>query len=313
MANWLINLNWEHNIEIWRNCRQHGRAAIGWGRLSDDQEDDDTAFRKALSYLREMELGDRVIAFLKDRRLGCWGTVTKPYDPSVRDPQFAIGSADADFARVVHVQWVNDDNPPPDQAARMRPADVVGFQYLSTINRLNDDAFEKLRAILADRARWEPLYENEEAQADDATSKDDSESVDDEWHAPLREAALRSLLARDLSLIEPGLKPLDGQRGAEEFPAGEAGRIDLLCVDAGNNPVVIELKRDDSSDHVVGQLARYMGYVAENHLQPGRLVRGIIVAHSHDERLRLALRAVPNTEVFTYTVKVELHRSPVTR
>lgn len=172
----------------------------------------------------------------------------------------------------------------------MRSDEVTGFAFLSTINRLRDEAFDRLHGILADRARWEPLHELEESQADDAKAVEEEE---DEWHAPLREAALRRLLARDLSLIEPGLKPFDEQHGAEEFPTGDAGRIDLLCMDAKGNPVVVELKRDDSSDHVVGQLARYIGFVIEKHLPPGRQVRGIIIAHAHDEQLRYALKAVP--------------------
>ena len=128
MANWLINLNWEHNIEIWLNCRRQGRVAIGWTELTDDQQDEISAFRKALTYLREMEAGDRVVAFLKDRRLGAWGTVTKPYDPTVFDPQLGAGSEEPDFARVVGVRWDEASCPPLGQAARMLPSDATGFQ-----------------------------------------------------------------------------------------------------------------------------------------------------------------------------------------
>lgn len=114
MANWLINLNWEHNIEIWQNCRFHGRAAIGWNKLTDEEEDKVPAFQRALLYLREMDEGDRVIALLKDRRLGCWGTVTKRYDPKVFDPQLAPGSDKPKFGRVVHVRWDVAGSPPPE-------------------------------------------------------------------------------------------------------------------------------------------------------------------------------------------------------
>jgi RecB family endonuclease NucS len=188
----------------------------------------------------------------------------------------------------------------------MLTSDATGFQYLSTINRLDGDVFERLQRILADRTRWEPLHELEENQADDAVA---SREPEDDWHAPLRENALRSLLARNLSLIEPGLMPFDENHGAEEFSVGEAGRIDLFLKDAKGNPVVVELKRDGSSDQVVGQLTRYMGFVADKYPAPGLRVRGIIIAHALDERLRLALKVVPTTEVRTYTVNVELKRA----
>src|SRR5207302_5283348 len=118
------------------------------------------------------------------------------------------------------------------------------------------------------------------------------------------------MLAVDLAQIEPGLRPFDEDRGCEEWSAGEAGRIDLFCRDVQGNPVVIELKRDNSSDVVAGQLARYMGYVSQHNLESGRRVRGIVVAHEINERLRLALKVIPNTEAVTYSVQIRLARPP---
>jgi RecB family endonuclease NucS len=124
---------------------------------------------------------------------------------------------------------------------------------------------------------------------------------------PLRESALRRILARDLSLVEPGLKPFDPERGAEEYSV-EVGRMDLFCRDKDDNPVVIELKKDDACDAVVGQLARYMGYVGEHHLPPGGRVRGIIISHDADETLRYAIKAVAGAELLTYEVEVRVHK-----
>ena len=50
----------------------------------------------------------------------------------------------------------------------------------------------------------------------------------------------------------------------------------------------------------------------ENHLGKGKIVRGIIVAHDADERLRLALQAIPNVELKLYNVDVTI-RSPEKR
>lgn len=303
MANWLINLNWSFRIEIWTNCRKNGKAAIGWMHWSEDEIENLTSFRKANGYMQKMQVGDRVVSFLKDRRLGGWGTVTKPYDGSVFDPQLG----ESDFGRVISVRWEEKNNPPPGQAARMRPEDVYGFTCLSSVNPLKDEPFERLKKILADKSRWEPIAELSEEQ--EAEEEEAPAQIAEEWRAPIRESVLRKILAQDLSCLEPGLIPFDSKASPEEVPVGEAGRIDLLCKDKSGNVVVVELKRDSSSDQVVGQIMRYMGYVTKNHLPKGKSVRGIIVAHEADEKLRFALLALPNVELKLYDVEVTIRKS----
>lgn len=69
------------------------------------------------------------------------------------------------------------------------------------------------------------------------------------------------------------------------------GRTDLMCLDERDDFVVLELKAVHSSDSVVGQLLRYMGYVRENWAEKGgKKVRGIILTPSYDEQLRLAAK-----------------------
>jgi len=69
------------------------------------------------------------------------------------------------------------------------------------------------------------------------------------------------------------------------------GRTDLICRDKDNNFVVLELKAVQTSDYVVGQILRYMGYVRENMAnEEGVKVKGIIITPSYDEQLRLAAK-----------------------
>lgn len=69
------------------------------------------------------------------------------------------------------------------------------------------------------------------------------------------------------------------------------GRTDLICLDKQDDFVVLELKAVHSSDLVVGQLLRYMGYIRENWAEKaGKKVRGIILTPSYDEQLRLAAK-----------------------
>ena len=87
-----------------------------------------------------------------------------------------------------------------------------------------------------------------------------------------------------------------------EYPTS-IGRIDLLARQRdGTDYLVIELKRDQSSDDTVGQVLRYMGWVEEELLDAGSSVLGLIIAHSGDERLRYALRKAPDVDLRLYEV-----------
>lgn len=89
------------------------------------------------------------------------------------------------------------------------------------------------------------------------------------------------------------------------------GIIDFLCRNESNGDYwVIELKRGQSSDAVVGQVLRYMGWVRAN-LAGSNDVRGLVIAHEQDERLRYAVSVVPSVEAWTYQVKFEFNREGV--
>jgi hypothetical protein len=81
------------------------------------------------------------------------------------------------------------------------------------------------------------------------------------------------------------------------------GRTDLICLDEQENFVVLELKAVHSSDSVVGQLLRYMGYIRENWAEKsGKKVRGVILTPSYDEQLRLAAKEA-NTQVLRVRIQ----------
>ncbi|MDR4498413.1 MAG: endonuclease NucS [Candidatus Scalindua sp.] len=72
------------------------------------------------------------------------------------------------------------------------------------------------------------------------------------------EKDLQNFLAKNLSLIEPGLTLyMEEEISGIEFPVGNRF-IDILAIDSNNNYVVIELKVSRGYDRVVGQILRYM-------------------------------------------------------
>jgi RecB family endonuclease NucS len=80
----------------------------------------------------------------------------------------------------------------------------------------------------------------------------------------------------------------NGLRGRQYVIPGH-GRIDLLTEDAETNDlVVIELKKDESHENVVGQIAMYMTWVRENLAKENQKVVGIICVFSASPKLGLA-------------------------
>ncbi len=100
----------------------------------------------------------------------------------------------------------------------------------------------------------------------------------------------------------------DGDSVGEQYPTS-VGPIDLLCRSKdGSGYTVVELKRRQTNDDTVGQVARYMGWVKKNLLKEGQSVRGLIICPEADEKLMTALAVVPNIDVFTYTVSFTLSK-----
>lgn len=98
----------------------------------------------------------------------------------------------------------------------------------------------------------------------------------------------------------------DGELISQQFRT-DIGPIDILAKDkTSKSYVVIELKKNQTSDDTVGQLTRYMGWVKKRKGDNG--VVGIIIAGQSDKRLKYALEMVPNTEMFIYEVDFKLKK-----
>jgi hypothetical protein len=112
-------------------------------------------------------------------------------------------------------------------------------------------------------------------------------------------------LAKEWELYkEPG----DDEAGYE-YPCA-IGRIDLLAKHKKSSRwLVIELKRNQTSDQTVGQLLRYVGWVKKNLATNGEEVHGMIICRDADESLHYALSMVPNTDLRFYEVEFHLKRT----
>ena len=97
----------------------------------------------------------------------------------------------------------------------------------------------------------------------------------------------------------------DGELKSQQFKT-DIGRIDILAKRKSNNSfVVLELKRNQTSDDTVGQVTRYMGWIQDKYADDN--VSGIIVAGKYDEKLYYAQKMLKNIEVFLYEVNFKLN------
>lgn len=104
------------------------------------------------------------------------------------------------------------------------------------------------------------------------------------FDAVIREHVLEEILEQNIELIEPGMRLISRQLQTE------VGRIDLFARDRIGRYTIIELKKGKTSDHVFGQISRYMGWCKKTN--PSHLgVRGIIIGRTVDEKLWSAIDA----------------------
>lgn len=152
-----------------------------------------------------------------------------------------------------------------------------------------------------------PIYEKSVAP-----EPEEQEAIDEEPDGSPEfayEKDLQNYLAKNLSIIEPGLQLFeDDDINGIEFPVD--GRfIDILAVDEQGSYVVVELKVSRGYDRVVGQLLRYMSWIKLHQAENGQSVRGVIVAREISKDLLLACSGIPDIELFEYELSIKLQKA----
>lgn len=135
-------------------------------------------------------------------------------------------------------------------------------------------------------------------------------SVENEQRFGL-ERHLHEFLRDNWSHLEVGREwalyqePGDEEAGYE-YPC-DVGRIDLLAKHKTQPRwLVVELKRNQTSDQTVGQLLRYIGWVKLHLAEDRDEVHGMIICREADAALRYALSTVPNVKLRLYEVEFHL-------
>jgi hypothetical protein len=109
------------------------------------------------------------------------------------------------------------------------------------------------------------------------------------------------------------LENKDGDLIGSYYNTHAVGEIDLLARHKTEQRwLVVELKRNQTSDATVGQLLRYRSWVREHLAAPGYIVEGIIICPDADVKLKYAIKGLCNIGCMTYQISFSLESAELT-
>lgn len=283
---------------VWKFDVENHVISIGWRQLEDVSNLDrnglaervaETYPQKPLStqslyanmlwaFYNEIVVGDRIFARRGRKCLMAVGRVT---GPARYAPDF---NPHCDHQNFLPVEW----EPFPSKVY-----DSIVFP-MHTLTEMPQDVADRL---LVGDALLEPLP--------DATSPiEDRQSF-------LLEKYLEEFIVDNFASVFKGAMRVftdeDGNLGQQY--STETGPIDILAIDNDNNFVVIELKKGRTSDQVVGQVLRYMGWVKQNLCNPTQSVSGLVICNDSDKKIKYAISMVPGVSMRYYSISFELRES----
>jgi len=150
--------------------------------------------------------------------------------------------------------------------------------------------------------------------ADDTLMELEKENIEDFADFGL-EAHLEDFLVANWEKIDIGKKynilEEDGDlKGQQYIIPNNIGRIDILARSKDQKEwLVIELKKGKSSDAVVGQTLRYIGWVREHLAQSNETVKGLIILGEDNDKLKYSIKTVPDIKLMIYEVNFKLKES----
>jgi hypothetical protein len=144
----------------------------------------------------------------------------------------------------------------------------------------------------------EPIEEEASSESIFALEKYLHEFLVDNWD--------KMELSNEWALLEE-----DGEIVGSRYQTGEVGEIDILTKhNTENKWLVIELKKNQTSDSTVGQILRYMSWARHNLVEDDAVVEGLIICHQIDRKLQYAIDGLGDIKCMTYQVNFKLDPTP---
>ena len=281
LANNVISIGWKQLGDVSVMTRDALAEAVARAYPDKPSQTKGLYTNMLWAFYHEMQPGDYVIARRGRKALAGIGKITGPavFSPS-RNPH-------VDHLGFLNVAWQ------PEPRDKSFPSVVFPMHTLSEFSE------EQFRSVVegSGSAIARPEAESE--------VEDPSEFVLEKYLEDFIVSNFNTIFSGRLRVFEDS----DGNDGQQY--ATDIGSIDVLAVEERTRSfVVIELKKGRSSDRVVGQILRYMGWVKRNLCENGQTVKGLVICREHDPRLTYALEMTNNIDVRYYSVSFKLKESP---
>jgi hypothetical protein len=238
-------------------------------------------------------LATSILMDLDPKKYATWNNKTNMgLDALGRTPKFERGDSSGErYKKVMNIiQGINDLKP---------DLSFIEIDHFLHIVSAEEEGKEAIKALTEGREVLKPVSESIEELSKE---KESMEFAMEKYLEEFIETNFGGInFGANLQLYQ------DEESNGRQYQT-PIGNIDLLAMDKEKKElVVIELKKGRSSDAVVGQILRYMGWVQEN-LADGLNVRGIIIVKDKDEKLEYALKFSPHVSLFLYEVSFKLKR-----
>ncbi len=289
--------------QCWNYDWSNGVIAIGWnmgnvatlGREELEAKylslygDAPGSRHQVVKFWHDIQPGDRIIARGGRKKIVGIGTVTGApfHNPTMGKDR--TGELDIrPYENFLPVRW--------ESGAREFPNQVFGMQ---TVTEMELERYSELLTRKPDGPVLEDTLTSRRSIANETDGFGERFSL---------ERHLEDFIVANFDRVFSGQLALlteDTNKG-RQYPT-DIGIIDILSWDPNaSSYVVIELKRGKTSDVVVGQTLRYMGWIKEHLCQENTGVRGLIICEDADERLDYALSMTPQINVRYYRVNFQL-------
>jgi restriction system protein len=279
--------------KVWQFDLANNLISVGWTGLGNISKMDKQELAKAVAttypekppgtkglitnmmwaFYHEVAPGDFIIARRGLKTIAAIGKVIQP-------ASYIEGKVpNIDHANILEVAW---QSAPRD---KVFPSIVFLRPTLSEISELN----------------FQTLTEGVPAPTESAQEVEDQSAF-------VLEKYLEDFIVSNFQTIFKGsLKIYEDSEGNGQQYYTEVGPIDILATEPKSNSlVVIELKKGRSSDKVIGQVLRYMGWVKKNLCSSDQQVKGIIICSDPDPKLSYALEMTTGIDVRYYSVSFKL-------
>jgi RecB family endonuclease NucS len=284
---------------MWQRWYREQCVAVGWGpeygyKLH-DRKQQGKGWSTARNRIKEMEVGDLVVASLRGNRVGRLGTIVKKeiedneWRPLVpKNPTYPYG----EMGRRILVRWDLTVGPIDQDYVVQIPNDekFSGGELRPTVSKIRSKTPDEIRDVMNDSTNWVNLL--------------GSFSY---------EKAISDFIANYPYLLEADLLPYPDST-IRERKFNNKKRLDVLLIDKDKRPVVVECKQKSPTVDDIKQLIEYMRLLQkeseenDNGEEKNLIIpRGILVHGGAPKLSPTILKMVfenPQIEIVSYRLNV---------